>query len=75
MRDLGFTFFLRGTGQTTCTKLLTHIFDASFEGKMVICVTKIHAICIIKLILEWPATMTKKVKRDGLVPFKAIFEA
>ena len=45
--DLGFTFFLRGTGQTTCTKLLTHIFDASFEGKMVICVTKIYAIYII----------------------------
>ena len=29
----------------------------------------------ILLILEWPATLTNKVKRDGLVPFKAIFLA
>ena len=45
--DLGFTFFLRGTGQTTRTKVLTHIFDASFEGKMVICVAKIYTIYFI----------------------------
>ena len=45
--DLGFTFSLRGTGQTTCTKVLTHIFNASFEGKMVICVSKIYTTYII----------------------------
>ena len=60
-------FFLKVYGQTTCTKLLTYIFDASFEGKMVIYVTKIYTIYIINFGVAGHFDEQSETRRDGAI--------